>query len=115
MLADVFRETWALQAWTLHAGAVWQPLTYAFVHGGWAHLLANLFGLALTGAALEAVLGARRLVWLFALGAAAGACGFLLTVLLMMLPMAISRKRLLLPMVITRLLSICKRACTRVL
>ena len=73
MLADVFRETWALQAWTLHAGAVWQPLTYAFVHGGWAHLLANLFGLALTGAALEAVLGARRLVWLFALGAAAGA------------------------------------------
>lgn len=82
MLADVFRETWALQAWALHAGAVWQPLTYAFVHGGWAHLLANLFGLALTGAALEAVLGARRLVRLFALGAAAGACGFLLTVLL---------------------------------
>lgn len=66
-----------LRAEAVRAGALWQPFSYAFLHGGWAHLAANLFGLWVTGSALEAVLGARRMVGLFALGAAAGACGFL--------------------------------------
>ncbi len=68
-----------LKAGALGAGALWQPFSYVFLHGGWAHLAANLFGLWVTGSALEAALGARRVAWLFAFGAVAGACGFLAT------------------------------------
>ncbi len=72
--------TLALQAQTLREGALWQPLTYALVHGSPWHLTANLFGLLLTGRALEAVWGRGRMVRFMLLGAVAGAIGFLVSV-----------------------------------
>lgn len=72
-----FVRLFALSAEGLRMGAWWQPLTYAVLHGSWAHLLANVFGLAVTGACLEHVLGARRLMGVVAVGAAFGAVGFL--------------------------------------
>ncbi|MFT4102725.1 MAG: rhomboid family intramembrane serine protease [Burkholderiaceae bacterium] len=38
----------------------WQVLTYAFLHGGLAHLAFNMFGLMMFGAELERVWGPRR-------------------------------------------------------
>lgn len=35
----------------------WQPITYQFLHGGWFHLISNLFFLAAFGVVLEARLG----------------------------------------------------------
>jgi membrane associated rhomboid family serine protease len=61
--------------WPLGAGAAypgtgfapWQLLTYAFLHGGFAHLAFNMFGLYMFGSPLERVLGAGRfLVYYFA-------------------------------------------------
>ena len=64
-----------LKAGALGAGALWQPFSYVFLHGGWAHLAANLFGLWVTGSALEAALGARRVGLFFAEQAShAGGC-----------------------------------------
>src|SRR5262249_35744015 len=38
----------------------WQPLTYAFLHGSFAHLFFNMLGLYMFGADLERVWGPRR-------------------------------------------------------
>ena len=46
-------------------GFFWQPLTYAFLHGSWLHLLCNALGLLLLGRILEPGLGARRFLALF--------------------------------------------------
>ena len=55
--------------WPLSAGAasggqvsfeVWQLLTYGFLHGGFVHLLFNMFALYMFGGALEQVVGPRR-------------------------------------------------------
>lgn len=75
----VLRGVFGLDAAALADGAWWQPITYAFLHGSWIHLVANLFGLWLTGGTLTACVGTRRFLWLFALGAVGGAVGFLLS------------------------------------
>lgn len=61
----------------LRAGALWQPFSYAFLHGSCLHLLLNVFALLITGIALEGVIGSRRFIRLFFWGAVAGAVGFL--------------------------------------
>ena len=44
----------------------WQPLTYAFLHGGILHLAFNMFALYMFGGPIELVFGARRyLVYYF--------------------------------------------------
>jgi len=40
----------------------WQLVTYAFLHGSWAHIFFNMFALFMFGAALEGFWGARRFV-----------------------------------------------------
>lgn len=60
-------------AQVLGNGAVWQLLTYAFLHGGFFHLLFNLFTLWVFGGDVERLLGPRRFLgyYLFsAVGAA---------------------------------------------
>lgn len=49
-----------LALWPLPHTQVWQPLTYAFLHGGWMHIAFNMFGLWMFGRVVEQQWGARR-------------------------------------------------------
>jgi membrane associated rhomboid family serine protease len=40
----------------------WQPITYMFFHGGWMHIIFNMFALYSFGAILEYSMGAKRFV-----------------------------------------------------
>ncbi len=46
-------------------GALWQPLTYLFIHGGFWHLFWNMFGLWMFGVAVEEAIGTARLYRLY--------------------------------------------------
>jgi len=46
----------------------WRLITSIFAHGSPAHLLNNLFALALFGSILEARIGTKRFLWLFLAG-----------------------------------------------
>lgn len=50
--------------WPLGSGLFrpWQLITYAFLHGGLAHIFVNMFALFMFGGALESYWGGRRLV-----------------------------------------------------
>lgn len=55
------------------AFAPWQFVTHMFMHGGFSHLLMNMFGLFMFGSVLERIWGARRfLLFYFAAGIGAG-------------------------------------------
>lgn len=60
--------TWPFALWPLqpidgvHLFRFWQIVTYAFLHGGSAHLLINMLGLWMFGAEIERYVGARRLL-----------------------------------------------------
>ncbi len=56
-------------------GEPWRLLSYAFLHGGVAHLAFNLLALASFGPFLEALLGRRRYLVLYTLAALGGALG----------------------------------------
>jgi membrane associated rhomboid family serine protease len=51
-----------LALWPLQSGLFmpWQPVTYAFMHGGVAHLFFNMLGLWMFGAELERLWGQKR-------------------------------------------------------
>ncbi|MDD9910606.1 MAG: rhomboid family intramembrane serine protease [Ahrensia sp.] len=51
----------------------WSPLTYAFLHGDWVHLLVNSIWLLAFGSAVARRFGALRFAALFVFGAIAGA------------------------------------------
>lgn len=54
-------------------GAIWQPLTYMFLHGGFFHLLFNMFVLWMFGGPLESTWGSRRFLrFYFVCGIGAG-------------------------------------------
>ena len=74
---DVLR-TFAL--WPLGSGLFlpWQLLTYAFLHGGVAHLAFNMYGLWMFGTELERVWGPRRLAVFYAASVLAAAVAQLL-------------------------------------
>eukprot|EP01034_Spumella_vulgaris_P008478 gene8478-10789_t len=57
--------------WPLQSGNFmpWQPLSYAFLHGGFTHLLFNMLGLWMFGSELERVWGRRRYAQLLIAGA----------------------------------------------
>jgi membrane associated rhomboid family serine protease len=41
---------------------IWQPVTYMFVHGGWTHIIFNMFALYTFGSVLETHWGAKRFI-----------------------------------------------------
>ena len=55
---------WPLSAAQASGGAVgfgvWQLLTYAFLHGGIAHIAFNMYGVYMFGSPVESVFGGRR-------------------------------------------------------
>ena len=55
--------TW-FALWPLNSGMfeIWQPISYAFLHGSVTHIAFNMFGLLMFGADLERVWGSRRML-----------------------------------------------------
>lgn len=52
----------------------WQPLTHMFMHGGWGHLLFNMYTLFIFGSSLERVWGPKKfLIFYFVTGLGAAA------------------------------------------
>ena len=51
----------------------WTAVTYMFLHGGWTHLIFNMFGLWVFGPPLEMRLGGRRFITLYFVGGLTGA------------------------------------------
>lgn len=52
----------------------WQPLTHMFMHGGWGHLLFNMYALFIFGSSLERVWGPKKfLIFYFVTGLGAAA------------------------------------------
>ncbi|HEY1589893.1 MAG TPA: rhomboid family intramembrane serine protease [Rhodanobacter sp.] len=60
VMGDVIVQYFAL--WPLGSGRfdAWQIVTSAFLHGGYAHILFNMFALYMFGGAIERTLGARE-------------------------------------------------------
>jgi len=65
-LIDIF-ALWPLQpsevstfGQTIPHFQLWQLLTYSFLHGGWAHILLNMYALWLFGSRMEYVWGAKK-------------------------------------------------------
>lgn len=58
---------------------LWQPLTYAFLHGGLMHILFNMWGLWLFGSEIERYLGSRRLLVLYFASVLSAAAAQMLT------------------------------------
>ena len=55
--------------------AVWQLVTYLFLHSGFTHIFFNMFSLWMFGRIIEQVLGSKRfLVYYFVCGIGAGLC-----------------------------------------
>lgn len=53
----------------------WQLITYLFMHGGWMHLIFNMFALWMFGNVIENVLGPKRfLIFYFVCGIGAALC-----------------------------------------
>lgn len=82
-LVSCFGLNWPL----LSRGFFWQPLTYMFLHDGWAHLGLNMLTVLLFGSGLESEIGGRRFWWLFLWCGVLGGVGWLaVTALLPSLP-----------------------------
>ncbi len=63
----------------VHRFYIWQLVTYLFLHGGYFHIIFNLFALWMFGADLERLWGPRRfLTFFFLTGIGAGLCDVLL-------------------------------------
>ncbi|MBS0612311.1 MAG: rhomboid family intramembrane serine protease [Proteobacteria bacterium] len=58
---------------------LWQPLTYAFLHGNLPHILFNMWGLWLFGSEIEKYLGSRRLLILYLASVLSAAAAQMLT------------------------------------
>lgn len=43
----------------------WQLVTSAFMHGGFGHILFNMFGLWMFGGAIERAMGSKRFLWFY--------------------------------------------------
>jgi membrane associated rhomboid family serine protease len=64
----------------LHHFALWQLVTYMFLHGGFSHILFNMFGLWMCGSMLERGWGTRFFLrYYFVCGIGAGLCDVILS------------------------------------
>lgn len=43
----------------------WQPITHMFVHGGWAHIIFNMYSLFIFGCVVERVIGSKKFIWFY--------------------------------------------------
>ena len=60
-------------AFVLHRFFIWEPFTYLFLHGGWFHIIFNLYALWMFGSDLERTWGANKFArYYFLTGVGAG-------------------------------------------
>jgi len=59
-------------------GALWQVLSYAWLHGSWPHVITNALCVLALGSRVEQILGSRGFFTALAAGVVGGACGHLL-------------------------------------
>ena len=72
---DPFRIFGLVPAQALFQGYIWQVFTYMFIHGGFWHILLNMFSLWMFGITLEGDWGTRRfLQYYFLCGIGAALC-----------------------------------------
>jgi membrane associated rhomboid family serine protease len=74
----VFTALFGLSRFGIAHGAVWQLGTYLFLHGGFWHIILNMFGLVTFGREMEASLGSRRFALLYFGCGLAGGLGWML-------------------------------------
>ncbi len=74
---DKFTENFALISTAVMKGEAYRVVTYMFLHGGFWHILFNMWGLYLFGSLLEQRIGANRFLWLYFLSGFAGAAFWL--------------------------------------
>ena len=63
----------ALSAYGVQSFKLWQPVTYMFLHGNFAHIFFNMWGLYLFGMAILPMLGTARFLQLYFLSGVSGA------------------------------------------
>jgi len=74
-------ELWPLHSDIAHGGLPfepWQLISYAFLHGGFWHLFANMFALYMFGQDIERLLGPGRFRWYYLVCVLGSACAQLL-------------------------------------
>src|SRR5882724_5200945 len=64
----IFDNFELLPAAVVRHGALWQIVTYSFIHIGFWHWFGNMLGLWMFGSAIEGAWGTRRFVELFSVG-----------------------------------------------
>lgn len=62
----------SLDVQAIERGELWRLFTYAFLHGGTAHLVMNMFSLYSLGSFMENLLGGRRFLTVYVLSALGG-------------------------------------------
>lgn len=75
--SDRVTESFALVSTRVARGELYRMLTYMFLHGGFGHILFNMWGLYLFGSTLEARIGAKRFLALYLFSGLLGACFWL--------------------------------------
>jgi membrane associated rhomboid family serine protease len=61
----------------LFRGMLWQPVTYMFLHGGFMHLLFNMFTLFFLGPETERAMGSRHFLAMYLLSGVLGGLGWI--------------------------------------
>ena len=67
----------ALSLAGIRQGHLWQPLTYMFLHGGFTHLLFNMFTLYFLGPETERAMGSKHFLAMYLLSGLLGGLGWL--------------------------------------
>ena len=67
----------ALSLGGIRHGYLWQPFTYMFLHGGFAHLLFNMFTLYFLGPETERAMGSKHFLAMYLLSGILGGFGWL--------------------------------------
>jgi len=62
LIGAQYSSTLALYYYRTPLFHIWQPLTYMFMHGGFTHLLFNMFALWMFGRIIEQVWGSQRFI-----------------------------------------------------
>ncbi len=77
MKTDKISESFSLVSTAVRSGQIFRVFTYMFIHGGFGHILFNMWGLYLFGSLLESKIGSMRFISLYFLSGLLGAAFWL--------------------------------------